>query len=310
MKDGHWHAGVHAAPFARTMRRFASLSSIAKASWAHFKDADASLLAGAVSFFTFLSITPLAFASVVLVGWAVGLARARSEVLALVEDLLGPRGSDAARILIDDLPSEGQSLWLATAALVVALVGASRAFVHLQTALNRIFGVRTRRGDGLRGRARIAARKRGISIALALGFGAAVLVSALAGVALDALAGPSTPSGVIRIIETAVSLATMVCFLGLLYRYLPDVRLRWREAALGGVSAGLGVAVASKLLGAYLGLAVRSVSAAAAAIVVTLLWLQITGLRVLLGAAVVRAATEHAGLPIEPERHAVPASAS
>lgn len=294
------------APLAATVRAaLRKLPAMARAAWSHFKAADASLLAGAISFFTFLSIAPLAFASVVVVGWAVGFARAQNEVLAVIEDLLGPRGSEAARVLIDDLPAGGGSVWLAAIALAVALVGASRAFVHLQTAFNRVFGVRTRDGDGLKGRARIVARKRGLSVALAGGFGLAVLLSTAAGAVLEALTGSFAPYVVGRVIDSGLSLAVMVGFLALLYRVLPDVELRWREALIGGTVAGAGVVFASKLLGLYLGFAVQSASAAAAAVIVTLLWLQFTGLLVLLGAAFVRAASEAAGLEVTPQAHAV-----
>lgn len=273
-------------------------------------DVDASLLAGAMSFYVFLSVAPLVLASVLITGMVLGMDRAHREVVDMVEALLGPRGSEATAMLLDELPSHPGSWWFAGAALVVALFGASRAFVHLQTALNRVFGVEQLSPDSLGERARLVARKRGVSIALVAAFAVTVAASSLASTITRAAAawlrvdGSLLPSGW-AYFDAILSLVMLVGFLVVVFKTLPDVELRWKDSAVGAVGAGLVVVAVSKLLGIYLTtFAIRSVSAAAATIVVTLLWLHATSLALLFGASLVRASALRCRVAIEPEDHA------
>lgn len=273
-------------------------------------DVDASLLAGAMSFYVFLSVAPLVLASVLITGMVLGMDRAHREVVDLVEALLGPRGSEATAMLLDELPTDPGSWWFAAAALVVALFGASRAFVHLQTALNRVFGVEQLSPDSLGKRARLVARKRGLSIGLVAAFALTVAASSLASTITRAVAvwlrpdGSLLPSGW-AYFDAVLSLVTLIGFLVVVFKTLPDAELRWKDAAVGAVGAGLVVVAVSKLLGIYLTtFALRSVSGAAATIVVTLLWLHATSLTLLFGASLVRASALGCDVAIEPEDHA------
>lgn len=294
--------------------RVPSVVDMLRTTFQRLTDVDASLLAGAMSFYVFLSLAPLVLASVLITGMVLGMDRAHREVVDLVEAMLGPRGSEATGMLLDELPTHPGSWWFAAAALVVALFGASRAFVHLQTALNRVFGVERLSPDSLGERARLVARKRGLSIALVAGFALTVAASSLASTIARAVAawlrldGSLLPSGW-AYLDAFVSLVMLIGFLVVVFKTLPDAELRWRDSAVGAIGAGLVVVAASKLLGIYLTtFAIRSVSAAAATIVVTLLWLHATSLSLLFGASLVRASALRHNVSIEPEDHARRAS--
>lgn len=290
--------------------RLSRLAALLTAAFRRLAEVDASLLAGAMSFYVFLSVAPLVLASVVITGMVLEEGRAQQEVVELVESLLGPRGSEAAALLLDELPTQQETWGFAAVALVIAVFGASRAFVHLQTALNRVFGVERLSPGSLGQRARMVARKRGLSVALVAGFAATVLVSSLASTVVQALgAWLNLDDSLLPVgwgyLDAVLSLVMLTGFLVVVFKTLPDVDLRWKDSAIGAVGAGLVVAAVAKLLGLYLtSYAMRSVSAAAATFVVTLLWLHATSFAILLGAALVRASALDCEVTIEPEEHA------
>jgi membrane protein len=285
--------------------------------WSVLRDAvqrlgqdDASLLAGAMSFFAFLSLVPMLLVAILTIGWVLGRERALAEVVAVGDAALGPEGASALEVLLGN-PSIGQgSAWVAIASLVTALYGGSRAFVHLQTALNRTFEVRRKAGEGWRERARIVVVKRGVSVLIVLGVAIAVLLSVIAKTVLTVVAGVATSlvgdvPHLFTLLELFASTGILALFLGVVYTVLPDVEVEHTDVAAGAISAAVLLSLGAKLLSLYLvTVAARSLSGAAATFIVTLLWLYYTSYVVLFGAEITAALACLRGHPIRPEPHA------
>jgi len=280
---------------------------VLREAWNRFARDDATLLAAAISYFVFLSIGPLLVATILALTWIVGPEQALAAVLALAEPALGPQGSDAVRQLLDSTTVEVDTGWLALGSLVIAIFGGSRAFLHIQTALNRVWDVPDAAYDNLRRHVTRLVRKRALSL---------VLVAALAGitigsVVLDTIAGLAMGAashwvgpvpGMVRLTQILVSFFLLSVIFTLSYRVLPDVKVTWSDGFVGAtVAAGL-VTVAARLMSGYLThVAASSVSAAAATIVITMLWLHVTALVFLFGAEITSARASIRGRPIEPE---------
>jgi membrane protein len=278
--------------------------------WRQFKASDPSLLAGAISFFVFVSLAPTAFASIYIAGVVLGRARANAEVAEAIKSILGPRGNDTLQLFIDGMAPHGSGWLFAIVGLVVALFGASRAFVHMQTAFNRIFGVKVRTGGTWKERLRLFVRRRALSMGLVALVGITLLASALADTA--AAAAGILAGKVVRDVPFVMWLARKVppllllfAFVTVLYRLLPDATVSWRDAAVGAVISTLGVGLGAQLVSTYLTtVAMRSIPAAAATVILTLLWLHITALVMLFGAQAVVASAARAGRAITPEPQA------
>ncbi|MEX1365296.1 MAG: YihY/virulence factor BrkB family protein [Nannocystaceae bacterium] len=270
---------------------------------------DASLLAGAISFFAFISLAPTLLVAAVTVGWVVGPERAVAEVLALARNVLGPEGGDAVQVLLDPaMLSVGQG-WLAVLGTLAALWGSSRAFVQLRVALNRAWHVPERAGSGWRGRVRRVAHERGVSVLAVLGLAVAVLSVVVLDTALQALAAMASSllgpvAWLWHLAELVAATAVLAAFLGLLYRVLPDTKVHRKDVAVGSIVVAVLLQVGMKLLSAYLvSVAARSLTGAAAAVIITLMWLYYSALAVLLGAELTAAVAEQRGRPIEPKAY-------
>ena len=102
-----------------------------------------------------------------------------------------------------------------------------------------------------------------------------------------------------------VSLGVITALFALLYFFLPDVTLRWRDVAVGAFVTALLFTIGKYVIGLYLGQsATASTYGAAGSVVVLLLWVYYSSQVVLLGAEFTRIYAEHAGSRPRPESFA------
>jgi membrane protein len=86
-------------------------------------------------------------------------------------------------------------------------------------------------------------------------------------------------------IELTISFAVVTVLFALIFRYLPDVRIEWRDVWLGAVFTSILFIIGKFALGLYLGRsAVGSAYGAAGSLVVLLLWIYYSAQIMLFGA--------------------------
>src|SRR5690606_9639151 len=104
-------------------------------------------------------------------------------------------------------------------------------------------------------------------------------------------------------------LVTMAILTGLfaaVYKWLPDVRIRWREVWVGALITALLFSVGKSLIGMYLGRAAPgSVYGAAGSLVAVLIWIYYTSLVVLFGAEMSQVYASMFGRGIRPSAYAI-----
>jgi len=173
---------------------------------------------------------------------------------------------------------------------ITFFLGATGAFLELQTALNAIWRVKPRPGASVRD----FLIQRLISFGLVVGVGFLLLVSLLVSAALAGLnryLGHIFPAltAVWEAANVLVSLFVITLLFAMVYKILPDVRLRWRHVWIGAlVTAGF-FSVGKQLIGLYLGTSsVASSYGAAGSVVVLLVWVYYSAQVVLLGAEFTR----------------------
>jgi membrane protein len=97
----------------------------------------------------------------------------------------------------------------------------------------------------------------------------------------------------LAVVNTTVSLAVITALFTVLYRVLPDVKLRWRDVAVGAFATAVLFTIGKQLIGLYLGRSSTvSMYGAAGSIVVLLVWVYYSAQIVLLGAEFTRVYTE------------------
>jgi membrane protein len=198
-----------------------------------FVETDLLTHAASLSFYALISLAPL----LVLLLWLTASLYPSAQQ-ALVDEIgaLAGRGAETvAATVIDNArrrPDIGSlaGLW----STLLLLVGATAVFARLQGTLNLIFRSDAKRLGG------VAAwmRKRVLSFGVVLSLGFLLLVSISLTTALQLLFA-GLPS-LLPLIGNTMSLLLYALAFALLYHYLPDRRVRWRQALLGGaITAGL-----------------------------------------------------------------------
>jgi membrane protein len=136
-----------------------------------------------------------------------------------------------------------------------------------------------------------------ISFGLVVAIGFLLLVALAVSAALSALAdwinarAPGLPL-LWAAIDMVLSISVITALFAILYRVLPDVKLRWSDVWAGAAATALLFTIGKFLIGLYLGRSSTTSSyGAAGSVVIVLLWVYYTSQVVLLGAEFTRVYT-------------------
>jgi membrane protein len=264
-------------------------------------------LGASLSFYTLFAMAPVLVVSIAIAGLVFGPEAVRGEVVAQMDALVGEEGARAVQGMLQAASKERESRIATALGLFTFFIGATGAFLELQTAINAIWRVKPRNGGHW---LKELVMQRVISFGLVIGVGFLLLVSLLVSAALAALhryMGITFP-GLAELWQAAnvlVSFGIITLLFAMIYRILPDRHIAWRDVWLGAmVTAGL-FSIGKFLIGLYLGTSgLASAYGAAGSVVVLLLWVYYSSQVVLLGAEFTRAWVEYEGVKPRPMNHA------
>jgi len=263
-------------------------------------------MAAALAYYTTFSVGPLLLISIAAAGLIFGAENARKEILGQMGTLIGLQGADVLATVIDNAGRNRSGSLMATLLGAVALLfGASGVFTELQTSLNTIWRVEKKKGRGVLG----LIKDRFLSFAMVLGIAFILLVSLVVSALLQALGGIVSgwagDTALMTLLYNLFSLSVLSVLFALMFKLLPDARIRWRDVWLGaGITAGLFTA-GKFLIGLYLGKSSLAGSyGAAGSLVVFLIWVYYSTQILFVGAEFTRVWAEHHGGLIPPDADA------
>ena len=256
-------------------------SSLAYAVVKRFIEIDVMAQAAALSLYALISLAPLVLLMLWLTGWLGPMAQD-----ALLDQLAALAGNGAREVAATVIEHGSERPDLRTASglwnTLVLFVAATIVFAHLQATLNLVFAT----GSGnLAGGVLAWLRKRVFSFGVVFALGFLLLVSTLLATAVQVAFSWLPP--LVPIVGNLVSLLLYAVAFALLYHYLPDRRVHWRQALLGGgITASLFV-LGRWAIGAYVARAApESAYGAFGALVLMLVWMYYAALVFFVGALV------------------------
>jgi membrane protein len=264
-----------------------NLFFVLRDTFTEFNEDAAPRLAAALAYYTAFSIAPLLILLIALVGLVVGQDTVQSEILTQVQGAVGEDGAEIVSDLIEANTRPAQGIVATVIAVVTLLLGALGVFANLQASLDVIWDVEgTKRPGGVVG----FVREKLLSFGMLLIVGFLLLVSLVLGTALSAL--NTYMVGLLPGIEFLLGLVNLVISLVvttflfmMLYKFLPHVKLSWRDVAIGAAVTALLFTIGRTLLGLYLAnSAPASAYGAAGSFVVILLWVYYSSQILLFGA--------------------------
>lgn len=271
--------------------------------WRYFVSHDGRLLSGAIAFYASLAIAPLGVVALLIASLVMPEANARDE---LVQQLGAFVGSDLASFLVESIVQLGDQAtsWAApTIGAVFMLYVSTRLFSMLRRALNHMWGIRPKLLiHASRSETFHLLERRLLAFAMVLVFGSSLVALVLLHSTATAAANLFGDSRyMLTLAEFASAFAVLVPLIALVYRWLPDAVIAWRDVWVGASVTCVFVLGGSFLIGIYLGYASpASLYGVAGSLIVLLLWIYYTTQIFLMGAVFTRAWARQRGRAIEP----------
>jgi membrane protein len=220
---------------------------------------------------------------------------------------LDPSAVQVVQNIAQKASQPGKSTIATIIGVALALFGASGVFGQLQDALNTIWGVKAKPGRGIWG----FLRNRFLSFTMVAGVCFLLLVSLILESLLKVFSQyiQSALPGGINIAVTIYLIfdfAVVVLLFAMIFKFLPDVKIQWRDVWIGAVMTAILFGIGKWLLGFYLGSgAAGSAYGAASSLITLLLWVYYSSQILLFGAEFTQVYAARAGRAFKPTEYAV-----
>ncbi len=228
----------------------------------------------ALSYYTIFAIAPLFIITLGIAGFCFDRAQAQKELFDQVNQLVGQRGGDAIQSLVAAASQTKAGFWATGLAGLALTLAATAVFVQLQDSLNKLWNIRQAQGMGIRN----FIRHRLLSFAMVFGTGFLLLVSLICNACLAAFGKflgdhVSHTKTVLQVLNFAFSLGIITVLFTMIFKYLPDVKIWWRDALMGGFITALLFNFGKYFIGIYIGRSsLSSVYGAMGSLVILLVW--------------------------------------
>jgi len=265
-------------------------------------------LGAALAYYTIFSLAPMVLVLLAVFGLIYGGSeQAREKVTDQLRYFLDPSGVKVFQDIAANASEPKGGILAVAFGVIVALFGASGVFGQLQDALNTIWGVKAKPGGGIWG----FLRARFLSFAMVGGVCFLLLVS---------LTVESVLRGLNTYLESILAgghflalaiffffdLTVIILLFAMIFRYLPDVKIGWRDVWLGAALTAVLFAIGKLILGLYLGSgAAGSAYGAASSLITLLLWIFYSVQILLFGAEFTQVYSNTYGSHVKPQKHAI-----
>jgi membrane protein len=270
-------------------------------------------LAAALSYYTLFSLAPLLLIAIGVAGFVFGREAAQNQIVETLQGMIGQDSAKTVQEMIQASNEKPKAGMLSTIIGFVALLfGAGGVVGQLQTSLNRIWEVKPKPGQGIWG----FLRQRFFSFAMVLAIGFLLLVSLVVTAVLSSFTGMLSSflgdaTFVAHTIDIVVSFGFVTLLFALIYKYVPDVEIQWRDVWVGAALTSILFTLGKYLIGLYIGTSgVSSTFGAAGSLITILVWVYYSSLIFFLGAEFTRVYATEYGSGVAPAENAQPMDAA
>lgn len=243
-------------------------------------------MGAALAYYTMFSIAPLLLIVISTAGLVFGEEAVRGEIFGQLRGLMGDQGAQAIQDLLESVSEPKLGTASVIIGTVLLLIGATTVFSELQDAFDRIWKAPPE-GNKEASWWKVI-RVRLLSLSIILGIGFLMIVSLIFSAAMAALGkwwGPLFEGlGILEVVNFVFSYILMTVIFALFYKFMPRVKVKWRDVWAGATVTAFLFTVGKLLIGFYIGTsAVTSGFGAAGSLVVVLVWVYYSAQIFLLG---------------------------
>lgn len=264
-------------------------------------------LSAALAYYSVFSLAPLLIIAISIAGAIFGEDAARGAIEGQLTETVGRESAIAVQGMLKSAGQDGSSGMMALVGFAILLVTASGVFAQLKDAMNTVWGLEQKPGQGIKGI--VKARLLALSMVLVIGFLLLISLVLSAGTAAvtnwlgDTL---PIPGFIFQLISLAVSIGVVTVLFAMIFKILPDAEVQWKDVWSGAFLTAALFSIGKLLLALYLGReSAASAYGAAGALILLLSWVYYSANILLLGAEFTKVYARHRGRRIQPDETAV-----
>lgn len=297
-----------------TMRvKLKGIGTILKKTFKDWNEDDPFRQSSIIAYYAIFSLPALLVLIINVAGFFFGKERIAEEISRQISDAMGDSTAEQVGSIVNKASEMEAGVISSIIAVITIIFGSTGVFVQLQANLNQIWDVKQKPSQGFLK----MLKNRLFSFGLIVSIGFLLLMSLVISSMLAAFSHwieaiyPDAVAYLFYALEFAVSLVVISVLFALMFKILPDVKIKWREVAVGSVLTGFLFILGKYGLSFYFGKAEPgSVYGAAGSVILILLWASYSSMIVFFGAEFTKQYAVYHGMKIEPTKDAEKIKAS
>jgi membrane protein len=246
-----------------------------------------------IAYYTIFSLPGLLVIIINIVGYFYSKQEITIQISNQIESVMGGNTASDIEAIVEQASQAKDSVFATVVSFGVLLFGATGVFYQLQQMLNKIWRVKPR--VKTKKKILILIRDRVFSFGLILVVGFLLLISLVLSAGLSALSSWVTLhfseswNFIFNLIDFLISVGVITILFASIFKFLPDVKIGWRDVWAGAFLTSILFVVAKLALGLYFGSSnPASTYGAAGTVILIMLWVSYGGLILLYGAEFTR----------------------
>lgn len=265
-------------------------------------------LSASLAYYTIFSLGPMMIVVLFLADTFWGREAIQGRLYAQIQGLVGSKAAIQIQEVIKNASIDSSNTFTTLVGFITLFIGASTVFAEIQESINMIWKLRVKPKKGLIK----FILTRLLSFSLVVGLGFLLLVSLLINALMEAfmerlhLLFPDATVALFYILNLALTLLIIWFLFAIIYKVLPDARIRWKDVMVGALFTALLFMAGKFLITFYIGRSdVGSSYGTAGSLVVLLLWIYFSSIVLYIGAEFTKFYAIRFGSEIKPNDYAV-----
>ncbi len=283
--------------------KISDLPGLLKVTYKRWNEEDPFRMSAVVAYYAVISLPALLIILINTVGAIWGVDIVTGKLTGQISAALGADTAEYLRQIIINTQYSGKSTISTILGIATLLFGATGVFYHLKISINTIWELKLT--NELTWPLLIRDRLISFSFVLVLGF--LLLISFVVTTALSVLSDfilqsfPGIILFIAYLIDFSISFGSVTVLFALIFKYLPDAKIKWKSVWLGSILTALLFVIGKFLMGIYFGLTdPGSTYGAAGSIVLILIWVSYSCLIFFFGAEFTKVISIKYGYGINP----------
>jgi membrane protein len=261
-----------------------------------------------IAYYTIFSLPGLLVIIINLAGYFWGTEAVTNQITSQIGGIVGGDTAKDVQSIVAKASQNDGTLLSSILSIATLLFGATGVFYQLQQILNKMWEVKPKPKQKFLK----LIKDRVFSFGLILVIGFILLVSLVLSAAITAVSNwfsSHISDGLMvlfSVVDILVSVGIITLLFAAIYKFLPDIKIQWKEVWPGALLTSVLFVIAKFLLGIYFGNSnPASTYGAAGSIILIMLWVSYAGLILLFGAEFTRVYANRYGATVKPSESAI-----